>query len=157
MGHDAVGHGVLRPRSRFHRSFPEDALCPPELTAGNIRNAVPPVSEVAAKKVVFKNRIYPRRTVLIMHSQQFSVPRRRLLGGLVVALLSAALPVVAQPKATPKFDGPSALNKAFRQPMLADRITKSFTSVGQNVLAPRSRRPREEAIKEFEAALQDLP
>jgi hypothetical protein len=91
-----------------------------------------------------------------MHSQQFSIPRRRILGGLVVALLSAALPAAAQPKAAPKFDGPSALNKAFRQPMLAERITKSFTLVGQNVLGTRSRRNLEDAIKEFEAALKEL-
>ena len=55
-----------------------------------------------------------------------------------------------------KFDAASALNKAVRQPMLAERITKSFTLVGQRVLETRSKRQLEDAVKEFEQALKDL-
>lgn len=74
-----------------------------------------------------------------------------------IGLLCAASAAVAQSKAVPaKFDGATALNKALRQPMLAERITKSFTLVGQKVLESRSRRQMEESVKEFEAALKEL-
>ncbi|MCY7386825.1 MAG: type IV pili methyl-accepting chemotaxis transducer N-terminal domain-containing protein [Burkholderiales bacterium] len=64
----------------------------------------------------------------------------------------------AQQKAKPttKFDGPAALNAAARQPMLAERITKSFSLVGQKVLEFRSRRQLEDSVKEFEAGLKSL-
>ncbi len=91
-----------------------------------------------------------------MNNHPFNVPRRRMLAGLLAATLSLALPVAAQPKPAVKFDGPVALNKAFRQPMLAERITKSFTLVGQKVLETRSKRNLEDSIKEFEAALKEL-
>ena len=64
----------------------------------------------------------------------------------------------AQPKqsANAKFDGAGALNKAIRQPMLAERITKSFSLIGQKVLETRSKRQMEDAVKEFETALREL-
>ncbi len=57
---------------------------------------------------------------------------------------------------TAKFDGASFLNKAIRQPMLAERITKSFTLIGQNVLEIRSRRQMDDSLREFSVALKDL-
>lgn len=78
----------------------------------------------------------------------------------LAALLLGAVVMTgwAQPnKAAPaKFDAPVALNKAARQPMLAERITKSFTLVGQKVLETRSKRQMEDAVKEFEQALKEL-
>lgn len=79
--------------------------------------------------------------------------------GVLAALLLCvfAVPGWAQPnKGVAKFDGPVALNKAARQPMLAERITKSFTLVGQKVLETRSKRQMEDAVKEFEQALKEL-
>ncbi|MBP8120196.1 MAG: type IV pili methyl-accepting chemotaxis transducer N-terminal domain-containing protein [Burkholderiales bacterium] len=78
---------------------------------------------------------------------------------LAALLLGACVSVSwAQSKKAPvvKFDAASALNKAVRQPMLAERITKSFTLVGQRVLETRSKRQLEDAVKEFEQALKDL-
>lgn len=91
-----------------------------------------------------------------MNSPVIRTHRRRVLCGLAAIFLSAALPAAAQPKSTVKFDGPSALNKAFRQPMLAERITKSFTLIGQNVLETRSKRNLDDSIKEFDTALKEL-
>ena len=93
-----------------------------------------------------------------MNSHANRTHRRRVLCGLAVFFTSAlfSLPAAAQPKSAAKFDGPSALNKAFRQPMLAERITKSFTLIGQDVLVTRSKRNLEDAIKEFETALKEL-
>lgn len=62
----------------------------------------------------------------------------------------------AKPAPTPKFDAASALNMAARQPMLAERITKSFSLIGQKVLVTRSRRQLDESIKEFDASLKTL-
>ena len=69
----------------------------------------------------------------------------------------------AQPKAKPvtkpaaaKFDAAAALNMAARQPMLAERITKSFALIGQKVLEFRSRRQLDDSIKEFETGLKEL-
>ena len=73
--------------------------------------------------------------------------------GLIGLAGTAAL---AQPKAPPKLDPTAALNKAARQPMLAERITKSFTQIGQKVLETRSRRQLDDAAKEFEVALKEL-
>lgn len=78
---------------------------------------------------------------------------------LAALLLGACVSVSwAQAKKAPpaKFDAAGALNKAVRQPMLAERITKSFTLVGQRVLETRSKRQLEDAVKEFEQALKDL-
>ena len=76
----------------------------------------------------------------------------------VVALLLAGTDVCAQVRkaAAPKFDAATALNKAIRQPMLAERITKSFTLVGQRVLETRSRRQMDDATNEFSTALKEL-
>ena len=40
--------------------------------------------------------------------------------------------------------------------MLAERITKSFSMIGQKVLEPRARRQLEDSLKEFDAALKEL-
>lgn len=40
--------------------------------------------------------------------------------------------------------------------MLAERITKSFSLIGQNVLVTRSRRQLDESVKEFDASLKTL-
>lgn len=63
-------------------------------------------------------------------------------------------PTVQPPKS--KFNASSALNKAARQPMLAERITKSFSMIGQKVLEARARRQLEDSLKEFDAALKEL-
>lgn len=87
------------------------------------------------------------------------VARRSWPAALAALLLGAvAATGWAQPNknATAKFDAPVALNKAARQPMLAERITKSFTLVGQKVLETRSKRQMEDAVKEFEQALKEL-
>ena len=87
-------------------------------------------------------------------------PFRRLwLPAFGVILFSLLCNVAwAQPKksANAKFDGAGALNKAIRQPMLAERITKSFSLIGQKVLETRSKRQMEDAVKEFETALREL-
>jgi hypothetical protein len=57
---------------------------------------------------------------------------------------------------TGKIDTSALLNKASRQPMLAERITKSFSLVGQGVLETRSRRQLEDGLREFEDALNAL-
>lgn len=61
-----------------------------------------------------------------------------------------------KPAAPVKFDAAVTLNKAIRQPMLAERITKSFSLIGQNVLETRSRRQMEESLREFGVALKEL-
>ena len=91
-----------------------------------------------------------------MKNHSSKTRRRRIVCGLAALLLTSALPVVAQPKSAAKFDSASALNKAFRQPMLAERITKSFTLIGQGVLETRSKRHLEDSVKEFDAALKEL-
>jgi hypothetical protein len=72
----------------------------------------------------------------------------------------AVKPAPAKPTplkgASAKFDAAATLNKAIRQPMLAERITKSFSLIGQNVLETRSRRQMEDSLREFEVALKDL-
>lgn len=55
-----------------------------------------------------------------------------------------------------KVDPAALLNKAIRQPMLAERITKSFALVGQQVLETRARRHLEDSTKEFSDALKLL-
>ncbi len=73
---------------------------------------------------------------------------------------SAAKPSPAKPAtpkaATVKFDAAATLNKAIRQPMLAERITKSFSLIGQNVLEARSRRQLDDSLREFGVALKEL-
>jgi hypothetical protein len=67
-----------------------------------------------------------------------------------------ALQPVPKPAAPVKFDAAVTLNKAIRQPMLAERITKSFSLIGQNVLETRSRRQMEDSVREFGVALKEL-
>ena len=55
-----------------------------------------------------------------------------------------------------KFNASAALNKAARQPMLAERITKSFSMIGQKVLELRARRQLDDSLKEFDSALKEL-
>jgi hypothetical protein len=66
----------------------------------------------------------------------------------------AAAQTAAQKNA--KVDLAELLNKAIRQPMLAERITKSFSLVGQQVLEARARRQLEDSTREFSVALKDL-
>ena len=74
------------------------------------------------------------------------------------ALLLFVTTANAQQKAKPatKFDGAAALNTAARQPMLAERVTKSFALIGQKVMESRSRRQLDDSIKEFDAGLKAL-
>ena len=92
------------------------------------------------------NNFYPRS---ILRRQWLSICGAILLG----IWCSAAQPLTKTPA---KFDPATALNKAARQPMLAERITKSFTQIGQKVLEARSRRNLDESIKEFESAMLEL-
>ena len=91
---------------------------------------------------------------------RFSIVRRVFTG--IAALLIAGLGTgaggaLAQTKApAAKFDAGSMLNKAIRQPMLVERITKSYTLIAQKVLESRSQRQLEESVAEFEKALKDL-
>ena len=62
----------------------------------------------------------------------------------------------AAKSASAKFDAAVTLNKAIRQTMLAERITKSFSLIGQNVLETRSRRQMEDSLREFGVALKEL-
>jgi hypothetical protein len=86
--------------------------------------------------------------------QLFNRQRRQWLYASL--LLLAAAGVGAQPKASARLDGAAAINLAARQPMLAERITKSFSLVGQRVLETRARRQLDDALREFEAALKEL-
>jgi len=61
-----------------------------------------------------------------------------------------------KPKPPAKLEAAAALNAAARQPMLAERITKSFSLIGQKVLESPARRQLAESIKEFEAGLKML-
>lgn len=78
-----------------------------------------------------------------------------------MAQAQAAVKPVPEKKPTAKtpaakFNGASFLNKAIRQPMLAERITKSFALIGQNVLEIRSRRQMDDSLREFGVALKEL-
>ena len=70
--------------------------------------------------------------------------------------LSVAASAQQKPKPATKFDAAAALNTAARQPMLAERVTKSFALIGQKVLESRSRRQLDDSIKEFDTALRVL-
>ena len=99
---------------------------------------------------------------------------RRLAPGLVITMVMAATlfwptGAMAQSKA-PAGNAPKAanvtkpgkpeagalLNLAIRQPMLAERITKSFAAAGQKVLETRTRRQLDDAKREFAVAMKDL-
>ena len=81
---------------------------------------------------------------------------RWILAAAVLLVFSAAADAQQKAKPAPKFDGAAALNTAAREPMLAERITKSFALIGQKVLEFRSRRQLDDSIKEFEAGLKTL-
>lgn len=68
----------------------------------------------------------------------------------------AAAPAAAKPAAPAKFDAASALNRAERQPMLAERITKAFSLIGQKVLEARSKRQIDDAAADFQVGLKEL-
>ena len=82
--------------------------------------------------------------------------RRWILAATVLLMFSATADAQQKAKPAPKFDGAAALNTAAREPMLAERITKSFALIGQKVLEFRSRRQLDDSIKEFEAGLKTL-
>lgn len=69
---------------------------------------------------------------------------------------AAATPAAAKPAAPAKFDAASALNRAERQPMLAERITKAFSLIGQKVLEARSKRQIDDAAADFQVGLKEL-
>jgi Type IV pili methyl-accepting chemotaxis transducer N-term len=77
---------------------------------------------------------------------------------LTLMLSSSVFAQVAKPtsKAAQKADAGALLNMASRQPMLAERITKSFLMMTRNVLTFRSRNHLEESLAEFESNLVAL-
>ena len=81
---------------------------------------------------------------------------RWLLAAAALFLFSGAADAEQKAKPAPKIVAASALNTAAREPMLAERITKSFALIGQKVLESRSRRQLDDSIKEFEAGLKTL-
>ena len=91
------------------------------------------------------------------HALGKPVDQRRWIFATAIFLLLAGN-AVAQTKAKPatKIDASAALNAAARQPMLAERISKSFSLVGRKVLEFRSRRQLEDSVKEFDAGLKTL-
>ncbi len=83
--------------------------------------------------------------------------RTALAAAAAAVLLCAGSSAFAQAKkAAPKFDAGAAVNLAAREPMLAERITKSYTLISQHVLETRSRRQLDESITEFEHTLKEL-
>ncbi len=70
--------------------------------------------------------------------------------------VASAAPKASAKAAPAKFNAASALNRAARQPMLAERITKSFNMIGQKVLETRARRQLDESLKEFAGSLKEL-
>lgn len=80
----------------------------------------------------------------------------RMLAATVVVLFASGAHAQQKAKPAPKFDAATAINTAARQPMLAERITKSFSLVGQKVLESRSRRQLDESVREFEKGLKTL-
>ena len=80
----------------------------------------------------------------------------RMLAATVVVLFASGANAQQKAKPAPKFDAATAINTAARQPMLAERITKSFSLVGQKVLESRSRRQLDESVREFEKGLKTL-
>lgn len=77
----------------------------------------------------------------------------------IVPALLAPLSASAQRKAVgnlPRHEGPAAINKAVRQPMLVERITKTYTLLQQQTMENRARRQMQDSITEFERALREL-
>ena len=75
---------------------------------------------------------------------------------LMLTLNAGAQATKSNSKAATKPDASTLLNIASRQPMLAERITKSFLMMTRNVLTFRSRNHLEESLAEFEANLNQL-
>ena len=92
-------------------------------------------------------------------SQMMNRGKAVLLGlvlGLALQGNASAQAKTAPAKAPAKGDTAAVLNKAARQPMLVERITKSYTLVSQKVLEARSKRQMDDAVIEFERALKEL-
>jgi len=79
-----------------------------------------------------------------------------LFATVVCIFLAGNASAQQKPKPPAKLEAAAALNAAARQPMLAERITKSFSLIGQKVLESPARRQLAESIKEFEAGLKML-
>jgi hypothetical protein len=75
---------------------------------------------------------------------------------MLIALGLPALPAVAQLKAAAKLDPAQLQNKAMRLPMLAERIAKLYTQIGQKVLGSRTTRNLPAAVAEFDAVLKEM-
>ena len=78
--------------------------------------------------------------------------RASLFASLVLAAGFALAPTPARAR----LDAAELTNRAIRQPMLAERITKLYTQVGQNILGTRTARQLPAAMQEFEAGLKEL-
>jgi hypothetical protein len=66
---------------------------------------------------------------------------------------------VAKPTAktaSPKYDASKVLNKALRQPMLAERSTKAFLMISLKALVFRSRNQLDDSLAEFDKVLKEL-
>jgi hypothetical protein len=91
-----------------------------------------------------------------MVSSAFAQPAAPAVNAPAKPAVKPAPKLATSKPASGKFDAAATLNKAIRQPMLAERITKSFSLIGQNVLETRSRRQMEDSLREFDIALKDL-
>ena len=79
-----------------------------------------------------------------------------LMAAVVCMFLAGNTSAQQKPKPPGKLEAAAALNAAARQPMLVERITKSFSLIGQKVLESPARRQLAESIKEFESGLKIL-
>jgi hypothetical protein len=86
----------------------------------------------------------------------FGVHTRWIFATVILLMFAGTTEAQQKAKPAPKFDAAAALNAAAREPMLAERITKSFALIGQKVLESRSRRQLDDSIKEFESGLKQL-
>lgn len=71
-------------------------------------------------------------------------------------LVAAAILALVPTQARARLDAAELTNRAIRQPMLAERITKLYTQVGQNILGPRTARQLPAAMQDFETGLKEL-
>jgi hypothetical protein len=78
--------------------------------------------------------------------------RRLFVSAILVAVTVLLAPAAVQAKP----DAAELTNRAIRQPMLAERITKLYTQVGQKILGPRTSRQLPAAMQEFESGLKEL-
>lgn len=100
----------------------------------------------------------------VLSRQSARLPGRaaRLTAHVMLGLFCAVVPVWAQSpqastaKSAAKLDTSAALNKALRQPMLAERSTKSFLMLNLKVLPFRARSQLDESLAEFERATGEL-